>query len=31
MLISEDLVGSMNEAVKAAHEDEFGALGKSVV
>ena len=27
MLVSEDLVGSLNETAKAAHEDEFGALG----
>ena len=30
MLVSEDLVGSLNEAAKAAHEDEFGALGRKL-
>jgi len=30
MLISEDLVGSLNDAAKAAHEDEFGALGRKL-
>lgn len=29
-LISEDLVGSENDAAKAAHEDEFGALGRKL-
>jgi hypothetical protein len=27
MLISEDLVGSLNEVARAALEDEYGALG----
>ena len=30
MLISEDLVGGLNEAARPAHEDEFGALGRKV-
>ncbi len=30
MLISEDLVGTLNEAARAAHEDEFGALGRKL-
>ena len=30
MLVSEDLVGSLNEAARAAQEDEFGALGRQL-
>lgn len=30
MLVSEDLVGSLNEAARVAHEDEFGALGRKL-
>jgi L-rhamnose isomerase/sugar isomerase len=30
MLVSEDLVGSLNEVARAAHEDEFGALGRQL-
>ena len=30
MLISEDLVGSLNDAARVAHEDEFGALGRKL-
>ncbi|NHB76033.1 L-rhamnose catabolism isomerase [Rhodobacter sp. M37P] len=30
MLISEDLIGSLNETARAAHEDEFGALGRKL-
>ena len=26
--ISQDLIGSLNESAKAAHEDDFGALGR---
>lgn len=30
VLISEDLVGSLNAASRAAHEDEYGALGRKL-
>nr|WP_207623667.1 L-rhamnose catabolism isomerase [Rhodobacter calidifons] len=29
-MISEDLIGSLNETARAAHEDEFGALGRKL-
>lgn len=30
MPISEDLIGTLNEAARAAHEDEYGALGRKL-